>query len=102
MAIRCETAGQFGAYSCRGTGNQRHTLSHDSMLLNELHDMRLTRGTRAYSLGGMQAACKQIGAFNARQLPWSLQRPAPPLIGAEIGHEQKLTRRREGRQRAGR
>ncbi len=44
MAVRCENARQFGADARRGTGNQRHTLSHDSRLLNHLHDMRLTAG----------------------------------------------------------
>src|ERR1700716_248637 len=63
MAIRCENAGQFGAYSRRGTGNQRHTLSHDLMLLNELQDMRLT--TRAYALSGMQATCKPPASVSA-------------------------------------
>ena len=29
MAFRCKNARQFGAYSRRGTGNQRHTLGHD-------------------------------------------------------------------------
>ena len=33
MTVRREHARQFGAYSRRGTGNQRHTISHDSMLL---------------------------------------------------------------------
>jgi len=42
MAVRCEHARQFGAYARRGTGNQRHTFSHDSMLLNQLHVMRPT------------------------------------------------------------
>jgi hypothetical protein len=63
MAVCCENARQFGAYSCRGTGNQRHTFSHDSMLLNKLHDMRPTLSTRAYALGGTQATCKHIGVF---------------------------------------
>src|SRR5260370_9120526 len=34
------------------------------MLLNQLQDMRLTLGTRAYALGGMQAICKHIGGSN--------------------------------------
>ena len=42
MAVRCEHARQFGAYARRGTGNQRHTFSHDSMLLIQLHVMRPT------------------------------------------------------------
>jgi len=29
MALRCENARQLSADSPRGTGNQRHTLSHD-------------------------------------------------------------------------
>ena len=47
MASRCENARQLGAYARRGTGNQRHTLGHDSMLLNQLQEMRLAPGTRA-------------------------------------------------------
>jgi hypothetical protein len=33
MRMRCEHAGQFGADSRRGTGYQRHALSHNAMLL---------------------------------------------------------------------
>jgi hypothetical protein len=29
MALGCENTRQFGAYPSRGTGNQRHPLSHD-------------------------------------------------------------------------
>ena len=47
MAVRCENARQLGAYARRGTGNQRHTLGHDSILINQLQEMRLTAGTRA-------------------------------------------------------
>ena len=60
MAIGSENAGQFGTYSSRGTGNQRHTLSHDSILVNKWQDMPTTA---AYALGGMQAACKHFGVF---------------------------------------
>ena len=42
MAVGGENARQFGADARRGTGNQRHTLGHDSMLLNQLQDMRPT------------------------------------------------------------
>ena len=33
MALCCKNPRQLGAYPRRGTGNQRHTLGHDSMLL---------------------------------------------------------------------
>ena len=69
MAVRCENARQFGAYSRRGTGNQRHTLGHDSMLLNLLQDRRITRPTRAYALGGMQATCKHDGVLKRTMRP---------------------------------
>ena len=49
MAVGCENARQFGAYARRGSGNQRHTLSHDSMLLNSLARYAANAGTRAYA-----------------------------------------------------
>ena len=36
MAVGCKNARQFGAYSRRCTGNQRHTFGHDRMLINQL------------------------------------------------------------------
>jgi hypothetical protein len=60
MAVGSENAGQFGTYSSRGTGNQRNTLSHDSILVNKWQDMPTTA---SYALGGMQAACKHFGVF---------------------------------------
>ena len=38
MAIRRENARQLRADARRGAGNQRHTLGHESMLLNKLQD----------------------------------------------------------------
>src|SRR5260370_23511099 len=64
MTIRCENAGQFGAYPRRGTGNQRHTFSHDSMLLNKFHDMWLTLATSAYAGDGMQTTRKPEACSN--------------------------------------
>src|SRR5258707_816773 len=64
MTVRCENARQFAPYSSRGPRNQRYALSHDPMLLNKLHNVQPSRGTTAYALGGTQATCKPIGAFN--------------------------------------
>ena len=44
MAVRCENARQFGANASRGTGNQRHTLGHDSMLLSSMADQKYGSG----------------------------------------------------------
>ena len=46
MAVGCKNARQFGAYSRRCTGNQRHTFGHDGMLLNQLQ-MAASVRTRA-------------------------------------------------------
>ena len=62
MAFRCKNARQFGAYSRRGTGNQRHTLGHDSMLLN-YSGYADNASEKAYALGGMQATCKHDGVL---------------------------------------
>jgi hypothetical protein len=42
MAMGSKHARQFGTYSCRGTGNQGHTLSHNSTLVNQWHDVPTT------------------------------------------------------------
>jgi hypothetical protein len=47
MTLGSENARQLGAYAGRCTGNQRHTLSHDSLLLNQLQEMPRTDRTRA-------------------------------------------------------
>jgi hypothetical protein len=39
MTVRGKNACQLGANSCRGTGNQRYTLGHDPMLLNQFGDI---------------------------------------------------------------
>ena len=36
MTLRCKNTRQLGAYARRCTGNQRHTLSHDSLLLKSI------------------------------------------------------------------
>ncbi len=63
MTVRCENPRQFGPYSGRGPRNQRYALSHDPMLLNKLHNVQPSRGTRAYALDGTQVTCKPIGAL---------------------------------------
>ena len=67
MTFRRKHARQFGAYSRRGTGNQRHTLSHDSMLLKLLcNDVAPGICSRPQALGGMQAVRKHTAIIKMR------------------------------------
>jgi hypothetical protein len=47
MAVECKNARQLGAYARRCTGNQRHTLGHDEMLLKSSQGFTVRMGTRA-------------------------------------------------------
>ena len=59
-------ARQFDAYSRRGTGNQRHTLSHDSMLLNICTIWTPGICTRPQALAGRQAIRKHTVSIKVR------------------------------------
>src|SRR3954447_15312818 len=70
MPFGREQTRQFGAYARRGTGNQRHALSHDSMLLKSfVRYLTANACSRPQALGGMQGIRKHASIVKMREWP---------------------------------